>query len=427
MICRSRWSKILASISPNQIFRAVVAMDREQLETLRLTYKEGLLCDVLPFWIRHGVDHEQGGFFTCLDRDGTVIDTDKSVWAQGRFTWLLTELFNTVEARQDWLDLAEHGICFLEKFGFDHRGDGRMYFHLARDGQPVRKRRYNFSESFAAIAYGGYAKATGSSEFRSKAVEIFESFVEYNNKPGAGHSKYTKLRQTLGMGVRIATIVTAQELRKTIGYEGANRRIDQAIDEINRLFVKRERRAVMESVGPRGEIYNHFEGRVLNPGHALEGAWFILMESKVRGGCSDLEALGLDILNWMWTRGWDSKFGGLFYFRDLDNLPVQEYWHDMKFWWPHNEAIIATLLAYQMTGDIKYADWYRKTHDWAHTHFPDPEFGEWFGYLHRDGRLSVPLKGNLWKGPFHIPRMQLICWRLIEELLTAKYPAEADR
>ena len=97
----------------------------------------------------------------------------------------------------------------------------------------------------------------------------------------------------------------------------------------------------------------------------------------------------------MWERGWDEEYGGLFYFRDLRGLPVQEYWHDMKFWWPHNEAIIATLLAWKLTGDAKYARWHRLVHDWSFQHFPDPEYGEWYGYLHRDGSVSSASKATV--------------------------------
>ena len=121
----------------------------------------------------------------------------------------------------------------------------------------------------------------------------------------------------------------------------------------------------------------------------------------------------------MWRRGWDAEQGGLFYFRDLKGLPVQEYWHDMKFWWPHNEATIATLLAWQLTGDARYAEWHRQIHDWSYAHFPDREHGTWFGYLHRDGTLSTPLKGGHFKGPFHLPRMQVVCWKILEELKAA--------
>ena len=175
-------------------------------------------------------------------------------------------------------------------------------------------------------------------------------------------------------------------------------------------------RAVMETVGPKGEFIDHFDGRTLNPGHAIEGAWFILQEAKIRGNDPDLIKLGTKMLDWMWEIGWDKEFGGIYYFRDVKNLPVQEYWHDMKFWWPHNEVIIATILAYQLTGLDKYASWFKMVHDWTFDKFPDKKYGEWYGYLHRDGSVSVPLKGNIGKGPFHIPRMYLMVWKIFEEL-----------
>jgi N-acylglucosamine 2-epimerase len=106
----------------------------------------------------------------------------------------------------------------------------------------------------------------------------------------------------------------------------------------------------------------------------------------------------------------------MLYFVGVDGLPVQEYWHDMKFWWPHNETIIATLLAYKLTGESRFAKWHEEVHRWSYERFADGEYGEWFGYLHRDGRLSTPLKGNLWKGLFHLPRMQLVCWQTLEKM-----------
>jgi N-acylglucosamine 2-epimerase len=209
------------------------------------------------------------------------------------------------------------------------------------------------------------------------------------------------------------TINVAQTLRETIGDPRCDGEIDRCIDEIERHFVKPDLQVVLETVGPDGEVIDHFDGRTLNPGHAIEAAWFILHEAAHRGGDPRLVGLGTRMLDWMWARGWDAEYGGLFYFRDLKGLPVQEYWHDMKFWWPHCEAIIATLLAYRLTGEPRYAAWHRLAHDWSFRHFADPEHGDWFGYLHRDGRLSVPLKGNLWKGPFHLPRMLLYSWRLL--------------
>ncbi|MFK7736120.1 MAG: AGE family epimerase/isomerase [Pirellulaceae bacterium] len=388
-------------------------MEESRLQQLRTTYRDGLLGDTLPFWMKHSVDREHGGFMTALGREGQVIDTDKSVWQQGRFTWLLGELYNNVEPREEWLELAESGIRFLETHCFDP-ADGRMWFHVTRDGRPIRKRRYAYSESFAAIAFGEMAQATGKSQYAEKAEKLFRAFVDHNLNLQETEPKYTDTRPTRGLGVPMITIVTAQQLRDSIDLEGANDWIDRSIQDLVQFHLKPDIRCVMETVGLKGEMIDHFDGRTLNPGHAIEGAWFILQEGQLRND-SALIQTGCQMLDWMWERGWDADFGGIQYFADVKGLPIQEYWHDMKFWWPQNETIIATLMAYLITADSKYLDWHTRIHDWAYSAFPDAEHGEWFGYLHRDGRLSTPLKGNLWKGPFHLPRMQLTCWQLLEE------------
>ncbi|HEY4416506.1 MAG TPA: AGE family epimerase/isomerase [Verrucomicrobiae bacterium] len=387
-------------------------------QKLLATYRDGLLQDTMRFWFPRALDSEQGGFLHCFDRDGALLDSDKSIWAQGRMSWMLLTLFNTVEQRGDWLAWAKGGIDFLNRNGFDT--DGRMFFHVTRDGQPIRKRRYAYSEAFAAIANAAYARAAGDGAAAARAHDLFDRFVDWNFTPGKMPPKFTGTRPLTGLAPRMITIVTAQELRANLGASAKlDGWVDRCIEEIERLFLKPGLRVVMECVGPNGEIIDHFDGRTLNPGHAMEGAWFIMHEGKLRGD-RRLIKLGCDMLDWMWARGWDEEFGGIFYFRDVFDRPVQEYWHDMKFWWPHNEAIIATLLAYELTGDVKYARWHQLVHDWAHQHFGDTQQGEWFGYLHRDGRVSVPLKGNLWKSFFHHPRMQFYCW---QTLLKSELPA----
>ena len=387
-------------------------MDQSTASNLISVYRDGLLNDTLPFWLKHGPDQEFGGIITSLDRDGSVVDTDKGVWQQGRYCWLLGECYNNVERRDEWLEALKQGISFLDQHCFDAE-DGRMWFQLARDGTPIRKRRYSYGESFAAIAYGELAKATGQQIYADKATRCFEKFIEHHESWEDPSPKYTSHRQLRSIGFPMITINTAQELRESIGLASANEHIDQCIEIIRRYHLKADISCVMEAVGEDGQPVDSFEGRTLNPGHAIEGAWFIVNEGRIRGDES-LIALGCKMLDWMWERGWDEQYGGLLYFVGIDGKPVQEYWHDMKFWWPHNETIIATLLAFLLTGKEKYRDWHRLVHDWSYSHFPDSEHGEWFGYLRRDGSVSSTLKGNLWKGPFHLPRMQLTCWQLLE-------------
>ncbi len=380
-------------------------------------YRDGLLNDTLPFWIPRAEDNVHGGFQTARGRAGELLDTDKSVWAQGRFSWLLGELFNTVEPNPDWLRLAKSGCDFMIDHCFDPL-DGRMWFHVSDKGLPIRKRRYSFTESFAAIAFGELAKATGQQKYREFAEKSFDQFVQGNLSP-QGPAKFTGVRPGRGIGFPMILVVTAQQLRESIGLESANHWIDFSIDLIRRYHLKPDIRCVMETVGLNGEIIDHFDQRTLNPGHAIEAAWFLMAEGAIRSDPS-LVQTGLQMLDWMWERGWDEEHGGILYFVDLHGGPVQEYWHDMKFWWPHNETIIATLLAFLLTGDSKYARWHSQVHAWAYDHFPDSEFGEWYGYLRNDGSVSSDLKGNLWKGPFHLPRMQLVCWKMLENKLAGQ-------
>jgi N-acylglucosamine 2-epimerase len=398
-----------------------MSLTPDRLASLRVTYRDGLLLSVIPFWLRHGIDREQGGILTCLDRAGAVVDTDKGVWLQGRAAWTFSTLYRTVEPRAEWLQAAQSCLDFIRRHC--RAPNGKLYFTVTRDGRPLRMRRYVFSESFAAIGSAVFAAATGDARIAAEAVAYFESYLSYSFTPGLVPPKTDPaIRPSQSLAPHMITIATAQELRAAMGdivVAGATctQWIDRSITRIERDFFKPEFGALLESAGPDGEILEHFDGRILNPGHAIECAWFILHEAKIRERDPHLMKLGLGILDGMWNRGWDSEFGGLFYFTDLKGLPVQEYWAQMKFWWPHNEAVIATLLAWQLTGDMKYAAWHRLAHDWSHRVFSDPDHGEWFGYAQRDGRISTQLKGNLWKGPFHLPRMQLYCWRVAEELL----------
>ena len=390
-------------------------MSIDEAELARF-YRDTLLDDVMPFWLKHGIDREHGGIITALDRDGTILDTDKSVWFQGRAGWMFATLYNTVEKRPDWLRAARSCVEFSR--AHCHSPEGKMYFTVTREGSPLRMRRYVFSEAFAAISYAAFARATNDARASEDAVRAFETYLRHSFEPGVMQPKFETTRPVKGLAPLMIAIVTAQELRENLGDVPVRGRtctewIDHCITEIERDFFKADIGALMEVVSPDGGIIDHIDGRTLNPGHAIECAWFIMHEGRHRGD-KRLIALGGAILDCMWRRGWDQEHGGILYFTDVFGKPVQEYWQDMKFWWPHNEAIIATLLAWKLTGESRYAGWHQQVHDWSFAHFPDREHGEWFGYLHRDGSVSQRAKGNMFKGPFHLPRMLWYCWRLLE-------------
>ncbi|MGZ5246543.1 MAG: AGE family epimerase/isomerase [Flavitalea sp.] len=384
----------------------------EDLKNLYEFYRHQLLDDTVPFWFPRSYDKEHGGFLLMRDADGSLIDDDKAVWIQGRATWLLSTLYNTVEQKQEWLEGAKLGYDFLNQHCFDT--DGQMFFHVTRDGSPIRKRRYFFSETFAVIAFAAYSKASGDHEAGEKARKIFGDCLAYASGEKKLAPKFTGTRPSKGIGIPMIMMNTAQQLRATIGDDRCDPWISRWISEIEKNFVKDDIRCVMEQVAPDGTIIDHIDGRTLNPGHAIEGAWFILEEARYRNNDPHLVDLGCRMLDYMWERGWDKEHGGILYYRDVFDKPVQEYWQDMKFWWPQNETIIATLLAFLITGNEKYANWHKQIHEYAYSHFHDKKHGEWFGYLHRDGTVAQPAKGNLFKGPFHLPRQEWICMELLK-------------
>ena len=379
-------------------------------------YRSELVENVMPFWLRHGMDREHDGIFTCLDRDGSLLDSDKSVWFQGRAGWMFATLYNTVEKRRDWIEAAGSCIAFLDKHG--HATNGKLFFTLTREGLPLRMRRYAYSETFACIARAAYARATGDHRYHEAAVRDFASFLRLAFEPGGMSPKINEqTRPMISIGPPMIGIATAQELRANLGHvevagRSATEWIDKFIFDIGRLFFKEDMDVLMETVAPDGGIIDHFDGRCLNPGHAIECAWFILHEGRLRGERAYIR-LGLRILDCMWRRGWDAEHGGFFYYRDVFDKPVAEYWQDMKFWWPHCEAVIAAALAHEITGEPKYAEMHRQAHEWSFSRFPDPEHGEWYGWLRRDGTPSTRMKGSLWKGPFHLPRMLWYCSALL--------------
>ena len=392
-------------------------LDTQQyLEQWRSRYAQDLTTDILPFWLKHGWDQEHGGVYTCVDRDGNLMDTTKSVWFQGRCGFIFAYAYNNIEKKQEYLDFSKSCIDFIEAHCIDT--DGRMYFEVTGDGQPLRKRRYVFSECFAAIAMAEYAIASGDRSYAEKSLRMFESILRFIETPGVLAPKYLPTQPSIGHSVTMILINTAARVRAAAGDSTIlKEQIDRSLYAIQHYFLQPEYKAVLEMVTPDGKLIDTLNGRVINPGHCIETSWFIFDEAMYRGGDKDLVNLGLQILDWSWDWGWDGTYGGIINFRDCKNFPPQDYSQDMKFWWPQTEAIIATLYAYKLTGDEKYLERHRMISEWTYAHFPDHEFGEWYGYLHRDGSVAQPAKGNIFKGPFHIPRMMVKAYALCQEML----------
>lgn len=388
---------------------------KEYIKSWAESYKKDLTENIMPFWMKYGLDRENGGVYTCVDRDGSLMDTTKSVWFQGRFAFICSFAYNNVEKNQEWLDAAKSTLEFIEKHCFDEQG--HMYFSVTAEGKPLRKRRYVFSETFAAIAMSEYALATGDQHWAKRAIQVFEDTQRFLATPGFLPAKFEADVKLQGHSIVMILINVGSCIRKVVNDPKLTQQIDESIEKLKKYFIHPEFKCLLETVGENGEFIDTNMTRTINPGHCIETSWFIMEEAKLRGWDKPMFDLALQVFDWSWDWGWDKQYGGIINFRDCKNLPSQDYSQDMKFWWPQCETIIASLYAYLGTGDEKYLYRHERISEWTYTHFPDAEYGEWYGYLHRDGTVAQPAKGNLYKGPFHIPRMMIKGYMLCQEIL----------
>lgn len=388
---------------------------KEYIKSWAESYKKDLTENIMPFWMKHGLDRENGGVYTCVDRDGSLMDTTKSVWFQGRFAFICSFAYNNVEKNQEWLDAAKSTLEFIEKHCFDEQG--HMYFSVTAEGKPLRKRRYVFSETFAAIAMSEYALATGDQHWAKRAIQVFEDTKRFLATPGFLPAKFEADVKLQGHSIVMILINVGSCIRKVVDDPKLTQQIDESIEKLKKYFIHPEFKCLLETVGENGEFIDTNMTRTINPGHCIETSWFIMEEAKLRGWDKPMLDMALQVFDWSWDWGWDKQYGGIINFRDCKNLPPQDYSQDMKFWWPQCETIIASLYAYLGTGDEKYLYRHERISEWTYAHFPDAEYGEWYGYLHRDGTVAQPAKGNLYKGPFHIPRMMIKGYMLCQEIL----------
>lgn len=378
----------------------------------------------VDFWLKNGMDSVNGGVYTCLDRQGKVFSTDKSVWMQGRCGWIFAYLCHVYGVKEEWLNASRSCLDFMERCCINRQAGDRMYFTVTEDGKPLRQRRYYFSEAFYAIANAEYYGVTGEKACLNRARRAYDLYWDLSqggqDPAGLGPKTIPETRTGRSFGIPMiilnvtSVLLRVDEERRALYEE----RAAKCVEDMFRYHVKPELKCTLENVAEDGSPRLYYtEGRVVNPGHDIEGVWFLLEHAK-RTGDKELVTKAAQMFDWAIEAGWDKEYGGLLYFIDCLGRPPEAYEHDMKLWWPHNEIMISALMLYRDTRNEKYLDWFDQTLDYCREHFSDPAYGEWYGYLRRDGRpTEPPCKGSTFKGPFHLPRMLIMCDQMLNGLL----------
>ena len=395
-------------------------MDKKLCKQESEFYYDQLVNNILPFWLKHSRDDEYGGYITCLNRDGSVFDYDKRiVWAQPRFTFTFGLVYNELEQRPEWLDMALHGIDFLRKYGFDE--DGRMYYSLKRDGTPLAKTQDMCCEFDFISGLAECYKATGDKKLYDWAKELVFRMAQIIEDPHTNQnsrlymSKYQPISLSVEPMILLNALQRLREIEDDPNFEAVFQQCLQRLD----LHYKPDKRCLLEAADLDGTPLPGQKGTWTCPGHTIELGWFLIHEAHYRNNDKTMLEKGINCVNWGMEWGWDDELGGIFNDVDIEGrfcLGAQVLYAPIKMWWAVLEAMYANALVYTITGDDKYMATYKKIKDWSFKHFADDEYGEWYGYLDSGCRIiDARSKGTDIKNCYHIGRTFYLCHKLFGE------------
>lgn len=417
-------------------------MNRQYWANLAEFYNEQLFQQILPFWIKNGIDSEYGGFFTCFDNSGAkMISADKYVWSQGRFIWLLSKLAELSGDQSNYLEHAKRGVAFLTRHCFLE--DGGCAFLLSRDGtprEPEPGRGYQYSiyaDCFVVLGFAKYAAVSGDAAVATTALRLYDSIVgRIARRAFLTHPEPTPEGYKCH-GIPMILLNVSQELARALAALKHPRRAEikqrcvSFLHEIMNDFYADDR--MMEMVALKERPDSTMLTRYANPGHAIEDMWFV-MHQAIEMRDNPMIAKAVRVVARMFELGWDTQYGGLYHFIDKEGGPprgdvppavpsaliskLRDDW-DSKLWWVHSEALYTTLLGYRLTGDRSMLANYQKVHDYAFAVFPNPDraVGEWIQIRDRSGMPLEKVVALPVKDPFHITRNFMLVIELLLEML----------
>ena len=217
-------------------------IDIKYIEDCKLLCQKDLTEDIMPFWMKNGVDKVNGGVYTSVDKEGKLMDSTKSVWFQGRFGYVCSYYYNNIRKDEEILKASKSAIDFIEEHCID--ADGHMFFAVTAEGNPVQKRRYVFSECFASIAMAEYALASGDNTYADKSLELFNRILKMISTPGFLPPKFNI--EARGHSITMILINVALVIKQVSDAPVLDEYIDKAVREIRDYFMHPEFHTVAE-------------------------------------------------------------------------------------------------------------------------------------------------------------------------------------
>lgn len=376
-----------------------------------------LLNNIVPWWLEHAIDWENGGICTFIEDDGTIVSTDKYMWSQLRALYTFSKLYNEIEPRDEWMDVAHNIYEFVSTVD---RDDGDWPYWVNKDGEIVEGATSIYSDGFAIMGMTEYARATGEQAPVDIALDTYEKTIKRLKDPASYETAPYKVPR--GGKAHGVSMIFSNVFHQLGSYLDDDDILDagyahtlQVMDE----FRRPGQQCLLEYIGEDGSLLDVPEGRAVCPGHAIESMWFQMHVFEDRGESHRIDQC-IECIRWHVDMAWDPLYGGLRLARDCEtgDNPAWAF-PDSKWWWVHTETMYALLLAYEHSAQEWCLDWYDDVHEWTFSHYPHPKYREWRMRLQRDGSPEQNLLSLIpmpVKDPFHTPRALIYCIQCLERI-----------
>jgi N-acylglucosamine 2-epimerase len=333
------------------------------LSTLREEFKRDL-DEYVDFFMRHGIDFERGGFMCSLDHDGTLVDTNKFHWFQGRGIWVFSHLYLNFEKNPRYLEAARKTCDFMLRYFPQDKEKMRWATIVAKDGAVVKDYENDpFGCYFGIEGMFELAAAAGDEKLFSEALDLYLRHYRFVRAPEALFMTYPP--GTRGFNMEMADLEIATQVLRRKDIPEVRRIADECLATIMDRFYD-----------PEIKLYNEVLDKDLNripaernqgnPGHGVEVMWMVMDEADRR---RDAALFGrakdrvLDLLE----IGWDHVYGGVVFGVNVGQgcyewpvvqpagMTVEfrergEYSY-VKSQWSVSEVLIASLMAFEQGRD----------------------------------------------------------------------------
>ncbi len=272
---------------------------------LRRFYVSHLFEQMLPYWMKRGIDHEYGAYLTGYSNDGrTLLHHYKLPWSQGRFVWLWARLaaqFPADPLAERFLDWSRSGADFLRAHCL--LPSGHVAFTLDRDGMPIlldkegRARAAGPDETYHSSTYADlyvvyglseYARVAGHQPSLQFAWDLYWSVAKRYRQGVFRTDPYPTPAGYKAHGVPMFLLDTGRELAVTSevlgGPETPNLRalVSELVSEVMDHH-RQDDDVIIELLGSDGKVRPTKLGTYVNPGLMFQDMWFVMHQAEEAG------------------------------------------------------------------------------------------------------------------------------------------------